>query len=346
MTSVKDFQVEEPPTKDAPGRGYFLFSDRYSVFDWGEMPDPIPDKGAALCIMGAYHFERLASEGIATHYLGVEKQGEVVPLDEASVPPTRMAIRLTQVPDLPHRNGRYDYDHYHREGGDNYLVPLEIVFRNRVPAGSSLRRRSVPSDHGLPLDGWPQGPVELEEPIVEFSTKYEEKDRYLSREEAARIAGRADLDVLESVARQVNDVVTARASRAGFVHEDGKIECMYCDGEIRVADVVGTFDENRFSVDGQPISKEVVRRYYRSHQPEWIEACGRARRRANKRGEPDWRTLCEVRPRPLPGDVLGRVRDMYAAGTNAFTGRRWFEAPPLERVVQALRELDTGEDPV
>lgn len=339
MTSVKDFEVDSPPTEDELGRGRFLFSDRYSVFDWGEMPDRIPDKGAALCTMGAYHFEQLESEGIPTHYRGVVLDGTAVSLAEARRPPDRMSIALTQVPELPFRGGTYHYDDYHRKGGENYLVPLEIVFRNRVPVGSSLRRRTEPQDHGLERPEWPEGPVDLPKPIVEFSTKFEEKDRYLRREEAGRIAGAVDLDELESLARRVNRAINERAARTGFTHEDGKIECLYHDGEILVADVVGTFDENRFRYGDQPISKEVLRQFYKTYHPEWIRACEEARRAARRAERADWRPLCEVTPRALPEGVVSTARDMYAAGTNAYTGREWFEAPPLDRVSEAIRGL-------
>ena len=53
------------------GVGRFRFSDRYSVFDWGEMPDHIDGKGAALCLMGAYCFEQLEQKGVKTHYRGL-----------------------------------------------------------------------------------------------------------------------------------------------------------------------------------------------------------------------------------------------------------------------------------
>ena len=38
---------------------YFEYSDRYSIFDWGEMPDHIDQKGIALNRMGAAFFEYL-----------------------------------------------------------------------------------------------------------------------------------------------------------------------------------------------------------------------------------------------------------------------------------------------
>ena len=56
MGSVKDLEVIKQPTQEAMGIGRFHFSDRYSVFDWGEMPDHIGAKGAALCLDGCLLF--------------------------------------------------------------------------------------------------------------------------------------------------------------------------------------------------------------------------------------------------------------------------------------------------
>lgn len=39
MGSVKDLAVLKEPAGTETGTGRFIFSDRYSVFDWGEMPD-------------------------------------------------------------------------------------------------------------------------------------------------------------------------------------------------------------------------------------------------------------------------------------------------------------------
>jgi phosphoribosylaminoimidazole-succinocarboxamide synthase len=342
MTSVKNVRVEEPATASGLGRGAFVFTDDYSVFDWGKMPDEIPEKGASLCTMGAFNFERLESAGVPTHYRGVVVDGEERALDgalDAGHTPREMAIDLTVVPDLPVEDGSYDYDAYHGATGSNYLVPLEVVFRNRVPVGSSLRARSDPDDHGLDSGEWPDRAVDLPDPVVEFSTKYERQDRYLSREEAARVAGAADLDALEAVAREVNGVVTESAREAGLVHQDGKIECLYCDGEVRVADVAGTFDENRFAYDGQQVSKEVLRQYHDRTQPEWVAAVGDAKTRARAEGIADWKGLCDHAPDPLPDGVLRAVRDLYCAGTNAYLDRDVFEAPALAAAVESVRAL-------
>ena len=340
MTSVKQFRVDREPTDDRPGRGAFVFTDDYSVFDWGTMPDAIPDKGASLCTMGAFNFETLETAGVPTHYRGVRVGEEVVELETAlasGAPPTEMAIELTRRPSLPVVDGAYDYDAYFEATGDHYLVPLEIVFRNHVPVGSSLRRRASPNAVGLDGETWPDRAVDLPEPVVEFSTKFEKKDRYLDRREADRIAGPAALPALEAVAREVNQLVTERAERAGLVHQDGKIECLYHDGEIRVADVVGTFDENRFAYNGQQVSKEVLRQHHKRVQASWVEAVAAAKAQADRTGVTDWKPLCDRDPEPLADGVVQAARDLYCAGTNAYVGETVFDAPSLDAAVTAVR---------
>ncbi|HKJ58314.1 MAG TPA: phosphoribosylaminoimidazolesuccinocarboxamide synthase [Halobacteriales archaeon] len=346
MTSVKEIHVETPATDGALGRGSFVFTDAYSVFDWGQMPDPIPQKGASLCAMGAGNFELLESAGVPTHYRGVvdpgSGDGAIVDLADldGSEPPREMAIELAAVPALPHDGRDYDYDAYHAAAGSNYLVPLEVVFRNTVPVGSSLRRRTEPADHGLDYDDWPEEAVDLHEPIVEFTTKLEESDRHLDLAEADRIAGPdVSVDDLDAVAREVNRLVTERAAEADLVHEDGKIECIAVSGEVRVADVVGTFDENRFSYDGQEVSKEVIRQYHKRTQPEWVEAVAAAKAEAKRRDVADWKSLCELAPEPLPAEVVQVASDLYAGGANAYLDRSLFDAPSLAEAVEAVRAL-------
>jgi len=42
------------------GSYWFEFTDDYSVFDWGKMPDTIANKGKALVALGAFFFQYLA----------------------------------------------------------------------------------------------------------------------------------------------------------------------------------------------------------------------------------------------------------------------------------------------
>jgi phosphoribosylaminoimidazole-succinocarboxamide synthase len=98
MGSVKDLEVIKKPTQESMGTGRFQFSDRYSVFDWGEMPDHIENKGSALCIMGAYCFEQLEKKGVQTHYRGlVDANGEVVKFSEMKQPSSIMEVNIVNV---------------------------------------------------------------------------------------------------------------------------------------------------------------------------------------------------------------------------------------------------------
>jgi phosphoribosylaminoimidazole-succinocarboxamide synthase len=103
--------------------------------------------------------------------------------------------------------------------------------------------------------------------------------------------------------------------------------------------VVGTFDENRFSYDGQEVSKEVIRQYHKRTQPEWVAAVGDAKERAKERDIADWKSLCAESPDPLPSHVVDAARDLYTAGTNAYIGRELFDAPSLSEAVETVREL-------
>ena len=338
MPSVKEVLVDEEPDEGL-GRGRFRFTDAYSVFDWGEMPDAVPDKGAALCTMGAFNFTLLEINEVPTHYRGVVTDGEVGSLVETQSPPTEMAVAVARRPRLPHDEAGYDYAAYHAAAGDGYVVPLEVVFRNAVPPASSLRDRYTPREAGLDRETWPDGVVDLPEPLVEFSTKFEAQDRYLDRAEAARIAGKSDVELVERLATAVNHVLTDRAEERGLTHLDGKIEVLYDDGAIRVADVAGTFDENRYTYRGQPISKEVLRQHHREHQSEWVEAVKTAKAAAREAGETDWRARCDRSPEPLPDHVVEAASDLYTAGVDAYTDEEWFGGPTLDEAVETAAEL-------
>ncbi len=189
MGSVKDLEELEKPTPESTGHGIFHFSDRYSVFDWGPMPEKINKKGEVLEMMGAYTFEKLEEAGIKTHYMGMEESGEIKHLDELENPSSKMHIELVNVLEPEFRNGSYDYSIFSNPPVNNYLIPLEVIFRNRIPIGSSARRRYSPKELGLDMNNWPEEAVSLKEPIIESSTKLEEQDRYINDEKAEKFAG-------------------------------------------------------------------------------------------------------------------------------------------------------------
>ena len=224
MGSVKDLETVKKPTRNDMGIGRFHFSDRFSVFDWGEMPDQIEGKGEALCLMGAYCFEQLEKKGVRTHYRGLVNKGKVVSFQEIEEPTSIMEVNLVNVykPEKRPANEKVEYDYrFFTPNLRNYLIPLEIIYRNGLPEGSSVFKRLelgkvTPKDLGL--DHSPKPGERFAEPIFDVSTKLEETDRYLIWEEAKRIAGLTDQEVtdVKTMLENVNNTIDEIASRAGI----------------------------------------------------------------------------------------------------------------------------------
>ncbi|MEM1556565.1 MAG: phosphoribosylaminoimidazolesuccinocarboxamide synthase [Candidatus Bathyarchaeia archaeon] len=347
MGSVKDLEVIKRPTVDRMGVARFHFSDRYSVFDWGEMPDHIEGKGAALCLMGAYCFERLEERGVRTHYRGlVDSSGRVVHFDEISEPSNVMEINLVNVyrPRAYVKNGKLKYDYsVFNPSLRNYLLPLEIIYRNGLPEESSVFKRleqGLITLEDLGLDHMPKPGERLLKPIFDVSTKLEESDRYISWREAKEIAGLTDEEVEEVKALlfEVNRSITEIAERAGLMNEDGKIELAFDPmRQLMVVDVVGTLDECRFTLNEFHVSKEVARIYYR--RTIWAKEVEEAKKIAREKGIENWRTLVKVPPPKLDPRLKTLISQMYMAAANELTGRSFFDVPKLADIVRELQNL-------
>jgi phosphoribosylaminoimidazole-succinocarboxamide synthase len=349
MGSVKDLEVLKEPTATELGIGRFHFSDRYSVFDWGEMPDTIKDKGAALCIMGAYCFERLEKLGIRTHYRGlIGPEGKLLRTDELTEPVNTMEIDLVRVIP-PHYNNGYDYSIYSQTIG-NFLVPLEIIYRNGLPEGSSVFRRLAEGlkPEALGLSHYPQPGEELEQPIFDVSTKLERTDRYISWGEAQKLACLTDDEVAEmrNKLSRINNEITIIANRASLKNVDGKVEFGYDPNrQLMVVDVLGTLDECRFTYEGLHVSKEVARQFYRSTP--WYNAVVHAKREAEEKRIEDWKSLCKLSPPKLDTKLREIITCMYTAVTNRCTGINLFDAPRLSEVMKEFKAyLETIKESV
>ena len=342
MGSVKDLEVVKKPTKTRMGVGRFHFSDRYSVFDWGEMPDHIEGKGASLCLMGAYCFERLEEKGIRTHYRGlVNEKGKVVRFDELEKPTNIMEFHLVNVykPKAYVEGGKLKYDYsFYTPKLRNFLIPLEIIYRNGLPEGSSVFKRleqGLVTLEDLGLDHYPKPGERLAKPIFDVSTKFEESDRYLTWREAQQLTGLTDSEIEEirAVLLKVDETITEIAAKANLVNEDGKIELAFDEErKLMVADVVGTLDECRFTYQGFHVSKEIARLYYR--RTEWAKEVEQAKQKAKEQGVKDWRTLVKAKPPKLKPKLKILISQMYMAATNEMTGKRFFEVPRLTEIMK------------
>ncbi|MGQ9515597.1 MAG: phosphoribosylaminoimidazolesuccinocarboxamide synthase [Thermoproteota archaeon] len=346
MGSVKDLEVIKKPEKMEMGRGRFHFSDRYSVFDWGEMPDLIDGKGKALCMMGAYCFERLEEKGIRNHYRGVvDKSGKVLRFDELKEPSSIMEINLVNVykPKAYVEGGKLKYDYsIYTPSLRNFLIPLEIIYRNGLPQGSSVFKRleqGLVTLEELELDHYPRAGERLSRPIFDLSTKLEEGDRYISWDEAQRISGLTDEELREvqDILLKVDDTITEVSANAGLENEDGKIELAFDPmRRLMTVDVVGTLDECRFIYKGIHVSKEIARQFYK--KTEWYKDVEEAKHVAKERGVGEWKTLCKLQPPKLDPELKTIISEIYMAATNAMTNRRLFDVSNLEEILKRYIE--------
>ena len=338
MGSVKDLVVLREPQSDKAGIGRFIFSDRYSVFDWGEMPDHITEKGKAICIATAYFFEELEKSGIKTHYLGIAEDGKTKKLDELKEPQNIMEFKLLRVIKPKIQGNTYDYSVYQEER-KNFLIPLEIIYRNSLPEGSSVFRRLKEGSLKLKDIGLKEMPVPgqvLDEPILDVSTKLETTDRYLSWEEARKICNltESEIEEIKKITLVVNELITEEAKRIGLFNEDGKVEFGFDkERNLILVDALGTLDECRFTYEGVQVSKETARIYYR--KTSWYKDVEFAKRQDRH----NWKALVKSSPPPLPKELTNSISIVYKAYTNELTGRIWFDAPALKEVLNVIRDL-------
>ena len=332
----------------------FEFSDRYSIFDWGEMPDSLPGKGEALAIMGDLLFRfladpktwsewhisekypkfwrdslmsspwwsRLRRSGLPHHSLGlVDSNGQALDPGSAS---KYLAVKACDRAPVSSNveNGKvvWDYSAY-AQSPSSAFVPLEIVFRFGAPEGSSFlgRMKSDPSyASSFGFVDPPRAGEWFPYPIVEFFTKFEPTDRFLSIEEAKQIAGLSK-DEFDSLVT-INLLVALRLkdffASIGLELWDGKFEFAFLEGSPRgflLVDAIGPDELRLLGAGGVHFSKEYLRRVYRGSP--WYNAVEKAKKLASDRGVKDWKNICRAElqqvPAPLDNETLTLAKEMY-----------------------------------
>ncbi len=168
-------------SSEEDNRIWFHFTDDYSVFDWGKMPDTIANKGSALTFIGAFFFETLAKAetwksikqspafkridadwlserfshdayriletgGLANHYVRLVQGGESKSCDTfepGSREPVYMEVLEAELGKATPASihNQTVYFYDHADRCDRFVVPLEVVFRFGMPQGSSLKAK-------------------------------------------------------------------------------------------------------------------------------------------------------------------------------------------------------------
>jgi len=297
--------VHKGSTKDVfqLGENYlFQFSDRYSVFDWGEMPDHLEGKGKSLADFTKRVYEILGTKGIA-HHLQAAPCGD----NEIIVKPFRV-IRDQKV--MPKE--------------ENIFIPLEVIFRMGVAKGSSLLKR---------FPGKFTENEMFDRPMIEFTTKLERFDRPLTHDEARDISNLNETEWLNLITTTEKIAMTLKEIFAvsGITLWDGKVEFAVGKGinrQIVLVDSIGP-DELRLTKDGVQLSKEIIRQYYKDS--EWYARLDETKK---KHGE-------KFKDFISPPEKLGRefktaVEEMYLLLPELVTGSTTAELK-LQKLMPRLK---------
>lgn len=302
----------------------FEFSDRFSVFDWGEMPNELQEKGKSLAIMGKCffrHFEntlfwkeikdssllkkhfdsqfldslwksttyqKFCNEGLSHHAV----------LDDKNIgwDSPYLKVKNIDIHRPTFKDGSYDYSIY-RKNPTNCLVPLEVIYRIGLAPGNSLTKRLGSNLEAWKNYGFNEIPGEglIPFPIIDFSTKLEPADRYLTSLEAKSLANLSN-DEYDELVR-----LTQLVALNLFVFHN-KIDLLLWDGKIELAwtydnsgrrsfmlvDSVG-IDEIRLTYDGKSFSKEFLREFYKNSS--WYSNLESAKNESLLTGK-NFKTIC------------------------------------------------------
>ncbi|WP_374029126.1 phosphoribosylaminoimidazolesuccinocarboxamide synthase [Bdellovibrio bacteriovorus] len=279
---------------------FFEYSNRYSIFDWGEMPDEIPYKGEALASMAASFFEYLKTKDISSHYKGIASK-------------TSIEVAAVKVLRPSWQNDSYNYAEYAAKPS-GILVPLEVIFRRHLGQGNSLEGRLKKNPAylaDLGLEAIPTAADSFVPPLIEFSTKLESSDRYLTRAEIAAMDILSD-EELQNLRLQTQAVALELEklfASFGVKLWDGKLEFAFGAKDassghrtLLLVDSIGP-DELRLTYEGLPLSKEFLRQIYAPST--WAASVKAAKELAVTRKTQEWKKICS--------DELGEVPKKLSA---------------------------------
>lgn len=303
----------------------FEYSNRYSIFDWGEMPDEIPYKGEALASMATSFFQYLSQEGVPSHF--------VRPLTKTSI-----EVQAVKVLRPEWIEGQYDYSIY-EDAPTQSLVPLEVIFRRHLGQGNSLEGRLKKNPEylkDLGLETPPHGETSFQPALIEFSTKLETTDRYLSKKELSDMNVLTDLE-LATLRQQTQGIVTKLEklfTSFGVKLWDGKVEFAFGgknssgQRELFLVDSIGP-DELRLTYEGAPLSKEFLRQLYGNST--WSQAVKKSKELAQQRKTQNWKAICsdelKATPESLTAEQIQVSSLLYQALANEVAGATGNEKP-------------------
>ena len=336
-TSVKSLGIIEKAGEKL-GIADFTYRPVFSVFDYGTIEPPVELDNSTVCLMQGYNFEILKDEGLPTHYLGlVDEEGKTSSardMIKRGIAPWTTRVRFGERRMPTFGDGQWDYSMFGDSG--NYILPIEFISRNsltdkvwkRIYDGEvTLEELGLPNDFkkgdSIPID---------DQPILDYSTKFEPDDRYLRPEVTQKMLGISEdqFEFIKGLTRKASQIMTMYAAHRGFVREDGKVEFVREGDDFMFADSVCTWHEDRLKYGNIGISKQRIRDKIVQLNPEWYAEIQNCKKRAKKEGVEDFRTLMDpaIKYTSPSVDFFHAINRLFQAGTNQWINAKVYDPYP------------------
>ncbi|MDH5266668.1 MAG: phosphoribosylaminoimidazolesuccinocarboxamide synthase [Candidatus Bathyarchaeota archaeon] len=191
------------------GKLLFVYTDRLSSHDV-MLADKVPHKGEVLCRLSAYCFTNCNVSGIETHLIDVPE-------------PDKMLVKKL------------------------FLIPIEVIGRNYLYG--SYWKRFQRGEVKLPEGTDPALAAKLSEPVVEFTTKLEAKDRLITEQNIISYGWLKPEEIaqVKEITLKLNEMMLKDSKKAGIILADFKVEFGKDETEkIILIDEAETPDSCRF----------------------------------------------------------------------------------------------------
>ena len=255
-------------------------TDRISAFDV-VLPTAVPDKGAVLCQISAFWFDR-TKDIVPNHFVALASDR----------PDLGVSAELARQAMVVRRAERVD---------------VECVVRGYITGSAWSEYRKSGTVSGQPMPSGLREGDKFPEPLFTPTTKAEVgHDENLSFPQVVEMVGGDTADRLRDLTTAVYNSAHDFAMEKGILIADTKMEVGFIDGELTLIDELLTPDSSRFwDMSGygpgksQPnFDKQFVR--------DWLDAQG-------------WDH--EPPAPELPDDVVARTRERYIEAHQRLTGR-------------------------
>lgn len=273
------------------------FTDRFSVFDVGPVPYEIEGMGWLRWAMAVRMFQVMEKKGIPNHFIRPDSEDRSIIVQPFNI---------------------YQKD-VHFDNAAGKIMPFEVLDRQELTKPLLTRafnESELMCKIRARVDGELKPGALFSSPLIEFTTKYEEKDRRLTDEEAIDIAGLGKTSFAELCDFTANASwhLTNFFGGHNFNRKDGKWEiAITYDGPRYI--VADSYTQDEMRLEGPYGSgshdKDPLRGWYHKLFPGWVQELKRAQEQYPGRYV-DGNDMWPKYPKDIPSEsILNGLRMKY-----------------------------------